>query len=114
MEVPTTSYSRPESTFPNALLSSSAMASSVVLVATQLAILMSVQFAPEGEVRLALWVRNPIFQIPRLIMKDRLFNRKSKKSHKSLQRHIAHGIPANTAVGPLGFRVELDIGPKGE
>jgi len=24
------------------------------------------------------------------------------------------GIPTNIAVGPLGFRAELDIGPKGE
>ena len=24
------------------------------------------------------------------------------------------GIPTNIAVGPLGFRADLDIGPKGE
>jgi len=45
---------------------------------------------------------------------DRLFDKKSKKTLKSSRRHISLGIPANTAVGPLGFRAELDIGPKGE
>jgi len=58
-----------------------------------------------------LWVRHS--HLPRLIM-DRLFNKKSKKSLKSSPRHISLGIPTNTAIGPLGFRVELDIGPKGE
>ena len=45
---------------------------------------------------------------------DRLFAKKSKKSLKSSQRHIALGIPTGVAVGPLGFQTELDIGPKGE
>ena len=45
---------------------------------------------------------------------DRLFEKKSKKSHKSAQRHVSLGIPTNIAAGPLGFRAELDIGPKGE
>jgi len=44
----------------------------------------------------------------------RLFNKKSKKSLKPSRGHISLGIPANTAVGPLGFRTELDFGPKGE
>lgn len=43
-----------------------------------------------------------------------IFNKKSKKSLKSSRRHISLGIPANIAVGPLGFRAELDVGPKGE
>jgi len=42
------------------------------------------------------------------------FDKKSKKSFKSSQRHISLGIPTNIAAGPLGFRAELDIGPKGE
>ena len=37
-----------------------------------------------------------------------------KKSKKSLKSHITLGIPINVAAGPLGFRTELDIGPKGE
>jgi len=45
---------------------------------------------------------------------DRLFNKKSKKSLKSSRRHLSLGVPTNTAVGPVGFRAELDIGPKGE
>ena len=45
---------------------------------------------------------------------DRMFNKKSKKLHKSSQRHVSLGIPTNIAVGSLGFRAELDIGPKGE
>jgi len=42
------------------------------------------------------------------------FEKKDKKPTKSSQRHISLGIPTNIAVGPLGFRAELDIGPKGE
>ena len=38
----------------------------------------------------------------------------SKKIPKSSRRHISLGIPTNIAVGPLGFRADLDIGPKGE
>ena len=45
---------------------------------------------------------------------DRLFGKKSKKSLKSPQTHTSLGIPANIAAGPLGFRTELDIDPKGE
>jgi len=43
-----------------------------------------------------------------------MFHRKTKKSHRSSQRHLSLGVPANVAVGPLGFRADLDIGPKGE
>jgi len=42
------------------------------------------------------------------------FNKKSKKLLKSSRRHISLGIPTNIAIGPLGFRAELDIGSKGE
>jgi len=45
---------------------------------------------------------------------ERLFDKKSKKSFQSSQRHTSLGIPTNTAVGPFGFRVVLDIGLKGE
>ena len=41
-------------------------------------------------------------------------DKKSKKPPKLSQKHIVLGIPTNIAVGPLGFRAELDIGPKGE
>ena len=63
---------------------------------------------------LVLWVRHfGLPFAPRSQMKD-LFNKKPKKSLKSPQRHISLGIPTNIAAGPLGFRAELDIGPKGE
>lgn len=42
------------------------------------------------------------------------FNKKNKKTPKLSKNHIFLGIPANIAAGPLGFRAELDIGPKGE
>ena len=45
---------------------------------------------------------------------NRLFDKKSKDSRKSSQRLLSLGIPTNVAIGPLGFRAELDIGPKGE
>ena len=45
---------------------------------------------------------------------NRLFDKKPKKLSKSSRRHISLGIPTNIAVGPLGFRADLDIGPKGE
>jgi hypothetical protein len=45
---------------------------------------------------------------------NRLFDKKSKESLKSSQRHTSLGIPTSTAAGPLGFRADLDIGPKGE
>ena len=37
-----------------------------------------------------------------------------KKPSDNPKRHIFLGIPTNIAAGPLGFRAELDIGPKGE
>jgi len=43
-----------------------------------------------------------------------LSNKKHKKSPKPPQQHIALGIPANIAVGPLGFRAELNVDPKGD
>ena len=43
-----------------------------------------------------------------------LSNKKNKKSDKSSQRHLSLGIPANVAVGPLGFRAELGISSEGE
>ena len=45
---------------------------------------------------------------------NNLFNKKSKKSLKYSQRDIFLGIPTNIAAGPLGFRAELDVSPKGE
>jgi len=45
---------------------------------------------------------------------DRLLGKKSKKPPKYSQRDIFPGILTNTAAGPLGFRVELDIAPGGE
>ena len=45
---------------------------------------------------------------------NRLFDKKSKDSRKPSQRLLSLGIPTNVAIGPLGFRAELDIGPKGE
>ncbi|KAF9643540.1 hypothetical protein BDM02DRAFT_1414393 [Thelephora ganbajun] len=44
----------------------------------------------------------------------RLFGKKSKKSPKPSPKHVFPGIPANIAVGPLGFRAELDIDPDDE
>ena len=38
-----------------------------------------------------------------------MFNKKSKKP---LKKNLLMGIPTNIAVGPLGFRAELDIDPK--
>jgi len=43
----------------------------------------------------------------------RPFGKRSKKSLKP-SPHIFLGIPTNIAAGPLGFRAELDVGPKGE
>jgi len=45
---------------------------------------------------------------------DRLLSKKSKKLLKYSQRDIFPGILTNTAVGPLGFQVELNIAPGGE
>lgn len=45
---------------------------------------------------------------------NNLFDKKPKKSLKPSQRHLSLGIPTNIAAGPLGFRAELDIGPKGK
>ncbi|KAF9645847.1 hypothetical protein BDM02DRAFT_3262668 [Thelephora ganbajun] len=44
----------------------------------------------------------------------RLFGRKPKESPNPSPKLISHGIPANVAAGPLGFRAELDIGPDDE
>ena len=41
---------------------------------------------------------------------NRLFDKKSKDSRKSSRGLISLGIPTNVAIGPLGFRAELDIG----
>jgi len=45
---------------------------------------------------------------------DHPSDKKSKRSLKPSQRHISLGIPTNVAIGPLGFRAELDIDPKGK
>jgi len=42
------------------------------------------------------------------------FGKKPKKSLKPPQKYIHLGIPINIAVGPLGFRAELDTDPKGD
>jgi len=44
------------------------------------------------------------------------FGKKPGKSKppKPSQKHIHLGIPINIAVGPLGFRAELDTDPKGD
>ena len=42
-----------------------------------------------------------------------MLSKKSKKSLKSSQRHISLGLPTNIAVGPLGFRAQLDTDSKG-
>ena len=44
----------------------------------------------------------------------RLLGKKAKKPPKPPQQNLALGIPTNTVVGPLGFRAELDIDPKGD
>ena len=41
-------------------------------------------------------------------------DKKSKKPLRPLAKHLLFGIPANIAAGPLGFRAELDVNPKGE
>ena len=43
-----------------------------------------------------------------------MFDKKPKKSPRLSQQHLVLGLPTNVAAGPLGFRAELDIGPKGE
>lgn len=45
---------------------------------------------------------------------NNLFDKKFKKSSKYSQQAVFLGIPTNIAAGPLGFRADLDIGPKGE
>jgi len=40
--------------------------------------------------------------------------KKAKKPPKPSQRYLSLGIPTNVAVGPLGFRTELDVDPKGD
>jgi len=65
-------------------------------------------FSLRGLVRkaaLALWVHYFGFPPYRL---NNMFDKVSKKSLKSPQRHISMGaIPSNIAVGPLGFLAEL-------
>ena len=45
---------------------------------------------------------------------NRLFDKKSKDSRKSSQMPVSLRIPTNIAMGPLGFRAEMDTGPKSE
>ena len=40
-------------------------------------------------------------------------DKKTKKPVKTLAKNLLLGIPTNIAAGPLGFRAELDIDPKG-
>jgi len=40
-------------------------------------------------------------------------NKKPKKLPEPCQQHIALEVPTNTALGPPGFRAELDTDPKG-
>lgn len=65
---------------------------------------------------LALWVHHFAFLfLPVSQTKmNNLFDKKAKKSSKYSQRALFLGIPTNIAAGPLGFRAELDAGPKGE
>jgi len=42
-----------------------------------------------------------------------MVGKKSKKSFTPSKKHLLLGIPSNIAVGPLGFRAELDIDPEG-
>ena len=55
-----------------------------------------------------------VFSAERRTKMDRLLRKKSKKSPKYSQRDIFPGILTNTAVGPLGFQVELNTAPRGE
>jgi len=65
--------------------------------------------APEAQK--APWVYS--FPPPRPRMKYP-FDKKPKTSLKSSHQALFLGIPTNIAAGPLGFRAEFDIGPKGE
>lgn len=38
------------------------------------------------------------------------FGKKPERSHRPSQQHISLGIPTNVAVGPVGFKAELDTG----
>jgi len=71
-----------------------------------------------GEQKGDVWYRGSItlvfFSTLRRTKMDRLLNKKSKKSPKYSQRNIFPGILTNTAVGPLGFRTQFDVAPKGE
>ena len=62
---------------------------------------------------LVLWVHHLVFPLASTTLMDRLFDEKPKKSLDPSKRHVSLGIPINIAVGPLGFRAELDIDPKG-
>ena len=56
-----------------------------------------------------------VFNLPTSTTKmKRLFGKKAKKPPKPPQQNIAFGIPTNIAVGPLGFRAELDIDSTGD
>ena len=47
---------------------------------------------------------SPLIRIDNLMFK--------KNSKKPLKKNLLLGIPTNIAVGPLGFRAELDVDPK--
>ena len=50
-----------------------------------------------------------------LLPLDELTSRKkSKEPLRPLAKHLLWGIPTNIAAGPLGFRAELDVNPKGD
>ena len=66
-----------------------------------------VEFGPVGPPLCA-------FSLTTTTQMDRPFDRKSKKSLKPSQRHVSLGIPTNIAIGPLGFRAELNIDPECE
>ena len=51
--------------------------------------------------------------VPPRLMSD-MVGKKSKKLQKRFQKHLFLGIPTNIAVGPLGFRAELDTDPIGD
>ena len=62
---------------------------------------------------LALWVPTLAFSPPPKTQMNP-FSKKREKPLKPSQQAIFPGIITNTAVGPLGFRTELGVGPEGE
>ena len=42
-----------------------------------------------------------------------MVGKRFKKPFKP-QKYLSLGVPSNIAVGPLGFRAELDINPEGQ